>query len=57
MEWAWRAVTSARGPGSSRLGEQDRNRRLQGVSEVADVGALALHDFLIMVEQGVEFVG
>ena len=39
------------------LGQHHRQRRLQRMGEVADVGALALDDLLVVRHQRVEFVG
>ena len=39
------------------LGQHHRDRRLQRVGQVADVGALALDDLLVVGHQGVQLVG
>ncbi len=48
------------GQGAGRVGgfrQHHRERRLQGMGQVADVGALAIDDFLVVGDQGVELLG
>ncbi len=46
------------GPGrAGRLGQHHRERRLQGMGQVADVGALALDDLLVVGDEGVQLQG
>jgi hypothetical protein len=39
------------------LGEHHRDRGLQGVRQIADVGALAFDDLLVVFDKGVELLG
>ena len=58
MASAWRVTTSASGAGLALgLGQHHRQRRLQRMGQIADVGALALHHLLVVGHQGVELLG